>query len=85
VPVISRFLGIAIAILYRDHAPPHFHATYGDFEITVAIRDGAVNGRFPPRALAHVLEWAGLHRDELLENCDRARAHDPLHAIAPLE
>lgn len=65
-PVISRFLGIAIAILYRDHAPPHFHATYGDFEITVAIRDGAVNGRFPPRALAHVLEWAGLHRDELL-------------------
>jgi hypothetical protein len=41
-PVISRFLGIAIAILYRDHDPPHFHATYGEYEITVTIRDGLV-------------------------------------------
>ena len=52
-PVISRFLGIAIAILYRDHDPPHFHAIYGDYEITVNIIDGAVNGRFPrPASLA---------------------------------
>jgi len=29
-PVVSRFLGIAIAIYYRDHAPPHFHAIYGE-------------------------------------------------------
>jgi hypothetical protein len=49
-PVISRFLGIAIAILYRDHDPPHFHAIYGDYEITVNIVDGTVNGRFPRRA-----------------------------------
>ena len=33
-PEISRFLGIVIAILYRDHEPPHFHATYGEYEIT---------------------------------------------------
>lgn len=84
-PVISRFLGITIVILYRDHEPPHFHATYGDFEITVTIRNGAVTGRFPPRALSHVREWAGLHRDELLKNWERARSHDPLRAIAPLE
>jgi len=38
-PVISRFLGISIAILYREHDSPHFHAIYGEFEITVAIRD----------------------------------------------
>ena len=43
-PVISRFLGIAIAILYRDHDPPHFHASYGEYEITVGIRDGVVTG-----------------------------------------
>jgi hypothetical protein len=30
-PEISRFLGIVIAMYYRDHAPPHFHAIYGDF------------------------------------------------------
>jgi len=45
-PVISRFLGIAIAILYRDHDPPHFHAASGEYEVTVGIRDGVVTGRF---------------------------------------
>ena len=55
-PVVSRFLGIAIAIYYRDHAPPHFHALYGDFEITVGIRDGVVHGEFPRRAQSLVLE-----------------------------
>ena len=55
-PEISRFLGIVIAILYRDHEPPHFHATYGEHEITVGILDGLVTGRFPRRALGHVLE-----------------------------
>ncbi|MFB3041815.1 MAG: DUF4160 domain-containing protein [Candidatus Poribacteria bacterium] len=28
-PEISRFFGIVIAIYYRDHPPPHFHAKYG--------------------------------------------------------
>lgn len=55
-PVICRFLGIAIAILYRDHDPPHFHAIYGEYEVTVGIRDGVVTGRFPRRALVLVLE-----------------------------
>jgi len=37
VPELSRFLGIVIAMFYRDHAPPHFHATYGEFEITEVV------------------------------------------------
>lgn len=84
-PVISRFLGIAIAILYRDHNPPHFHAVYGEFEITVTIRDGQVSGEFPGRARALVLEWLALHRDELLADWDRARTGEPLVPIPPLE
>jgi len=28
-PEISRFLGIVIAMYYKEHAPPHFHAKYG--------------------------------------------------------
>lgn len=84
-PVISRFLGMTIAILYRDHEPPHFHARYGDCDVAVGIRDGTTIGTFPPRALALVLEWLDLHRDELLANWERARAHQPLHPIAPLE
>ena len=77
-PVISRFLGIAITILYRDHEPPHFHATYAEFEITVGVRDDLVTGHFRHRALAHVREWAALHQAELLLNWDRARACEPL-------
>jgi hypothetical protein len=84
-PVISRFLGIAIAILYRDHDPPHFHATYGEHQITVGIRDGAVAGRFPQRAQGHVLEWLALHRAALLEDWELARAGRPLKPIPPLE
>ncbi|CAN5156866.1 DUF4160 domain-containing protein [soil metagenome] len=84
-PVISRFLGIAIAIYYRDHAPPHFHALYGDFEITVSIRDGIVNGEFPRRAQGLVLEWLEQHRAELVADWDRAQAGEALVPIAPLD
>ena len=27
---------------YRDHGPAHFHAVYGDFEITVEIESGRI-------------------------------------------
>jgi hypothetical protein len=85
VPEISRFLGIVIAILYREHDPPHFHATYGEYGITVGILDGVVNGEFPKRALRHVLEWHELHRAELLEDWNLARQHEHLKPIPPLE
>ena len=43
-PELSRFLGIVITMFYRDHAPPHFHASYGEFDIEVSIGDGVVTG-----------------------------------------
>jgi len=42
-PEISRFLGIAVAIYPRDHPPPHFHAVYGEYQITVDIESGVVH------------------------------------------
>lgn len=84
-PEISRFLGIVIAMFYDDHAPPHFHAKYGEYEITVDVQTGVVKGRFPRRGLAHVLEWHELHQDELIENWNLARDRRPLRPIAPLE
>jgi hypothetical protein len=84
-PEISRFLGIVIAMYYRDHAPPHFHALYGEHEMTVNIATGEVNGDFPKRALAHVLEWHILHREELSDIWTLARASKPLPRIDPLE
>ena len=84
-PEISRFLGIVIAMFYRDHPPPHFHAVYGDFEITVEIENGLVRGEFPRRALKHVLEWYELHRNELQADWELTRTRQPLRRISPLE
>ncbi|HEX7408111.1 MAG TPA: DUF4160 domain-containing protein [Candidatus Binatia bacterium] len=84
-PELSRFLGIVITMFYREHGPPHFHASYGDFDIEVSIRDGVVAGQFPKRALRLVLEWYDLHKDELLENWDLAAQRKPLRRIPPLE
>ena len=84
-PELSRFLGIVIYMYYRDHPPAHFHAVYGDFEVTVEIESGTVHGKFPRRALNLVLEWKQLHRTELAANWSRMRERRPLERIAPLE
>lgn len=84
-PELSRFLGIVIGMYYDDHGVPHFHVVYGEHRVSVEVDSGAVHGTFPPRALRHVLEWAALHRSELLANWERAGAGTPLHQIAPLE
>ena len=84
-PVISRFLGIEIRMYYADHPPAHFHAEYGEFEISVEIESQIVTGRFPSRALKSVLEWTNLHREELLDNWQRAERNEALSKIQPLE
>ena len=84
-PEISRFLGIVIGMFYREHGVPHFHAVYGEHEVSVEIETGRVHGHFPSRAFGLVLEWSRLHRQELLDDWERARAGQPLRRIAPLE
>lgn len=84
-PELSRFLGIVIVMYYREHGPAHFHAEYGEYEITVEIDSGVVTGRFPRRSLRAVLEWYELHKDELAEAWERAREKLPLKPIDPLE
>ena len=63
----------------------YFHAIYGEYEITVEIESGVINGRFPRRALKLVLEWLELHKDELLENWQLEEEKKPLKKIALLE
>jgi hypothetical protein len=84
-PEVSRFLGIVIGVFPRDHPPPHFHAVYGEHQITVEIETGAVTGDFPRRALRLVEEWRKLHQEELLENWNLLQAGFPGHKIDPLE
>lgn len=84
-PEISRFFGIVVAMLWRDHRPPHFHAFYADHEVTVEIDSGAVTGYLPARALKLVQEWRKLHKVELLDDWRAAEARQMLKRIAPLE
>jgi len=39
----------------------------------------------PGRALRMILEWLDIHRDELIENWDRAQSGSPLNKIDPLK
>jgi hypothetical protein len=84
-PEISRFFGIVIRMLANEHAPPHFHASYGEFEVAVTIADGVVTGRFPRRALLQVLSWAEMHEAELHANWELLRAGEAPRRIPPLD
>ena len=84
-PEISRFLGIVIAMYFKEHAPPHFHAKYGAQRAAFSIDDlRLIEGKLPPRVMSLVLEWAFQHREELLENWRRAERKEELRKIEPL-
>lgn len=85
-PRISAFYGIAIYMYYRDHAPPHFHAIYGEFEATVSIETGEIlDGRMPRRARSLVSDWLEAHRGDLQTVWELARDNQPLPAVPGLE
>ena len=84
-PTISVFYGIVVRMYFNDHAPAHFHAIYEGFQATIAIEElCVVEGRLPRRALELVLDWAELHKAELLENWQRCRNKQPPSKIDPL-
>lgn len=85
-PEISRFLGIIITMYYSEHPPPHFHVRYGQHKAVIAVDPPALmRGELPPRVHGLIIEWAALHRDELLENWRLAESQVPLRSIEPLE
>ena len=87
-PVISRFYGILIKMYFGDQLPPHFHAEYNEFTVQIAIEDFAImNGSLPPKALSMVIEWASIHKIELLENWDilSKQTGEPFKKIEPLK
>ena len=85
-PTISVFYGIVIQMFWKDHAPPHFHALYGEYEAQIEIRTlRIVVGELPRRALELVLDWAELHQAELLADWDLCQANQHPNPIDPLK
>ncbi len=84
-PELSRFYGIIIRMFWADHPPPHFHAIYGSYEAIIEIQTSEViAGSLPLGADSLVKQWIDLHRGELLEDWELARARKPLRKIEPL-
>lgn len=84
-PEISRFLGIVILMYFNDHDPPHFHVQYNEFKAIIEIESLAVrDGHVPGRVLGLVIEWAELHKGELLSNWKSLRTSGQFQKVAPL-
>ncbi len=69
---------------FRDHEPPHFHARYGDMEVLIEIETGRVKGEMSKRALNLIFEWMELHKQELMQDWEKAGEKKSLDNIDPL-
>lgn len=66
-PEISRFFGIIIRMYVNDHEPSHIHCIYGEKESVFDLNNMLFEDKnFSPRARNLVIEWASIHRNELL-------------------
>ena len=85
-PTISMFYGILIRMYWNDHAPPHFHVEYGEYREQYLIETLVLSrGQLPRRAHALVLEWAAMHRNELMEDWELCELKQQPKMISPLD
>ena len=85
-PTICMFYGILIRMYWNDHAPPHFHVEYGEYRAQYLIETLVLSrGQRPRRAHALVLEWAAMHRNELMEDWELCELKQQPKMISPLD
>jgi len=73
-------------MFFQDHSPAHFHAEYQEFEALIDINTlEIIKGNLPYRAKSMVIEWANLHKAELIEDWNRAQKPETLFKIEPLK
>lgn len=84
-PVLSKFYGIVIRMVFVRAFNAHFHAIYGQNELIVGIAPPRIiQGEAPVRVRDMVLEWAAAHQRELLDAWNRCSAAIPPLPIQPL-
>lgn len=72
-------------MFFNEHAPPHFHAQYGEYKAIIGIGDlELMEGKLPRRAMELTLDWAELHQAELLEDWTLCQQHLSPKKIEPL-
>ena len=84
-PTISMFYGIIIRMYNNgEHNPPHFHATYQDYNAVFNMDGELTDGEMPKKQLKLISAWAVIHKEELLANWSLAMNEQPLYKIDPL-
>jgi len=85
-PVLSKFYGIVIRMVFTRSFAAHFHAIYGASELIVSLSPlRVVQGDAPARVCDLVLEWAAQHQRELHDAWNRCGSDIPPLPIAPLQ
>jgi hypothetical protein len=73
-------------MFWNDHAPPHFHARYGEYTGTIDINTlKNAEGNLPRRALSLILDWAEFHQKELLLDWELCMKKQMPNKIEPLK
>jgi hypothetical protein len=62
-PRVAEYLGILFYVYADDHAPPHIHAIYGDYEAKLDIvTSSVIVGALPGAKLGQALAWLEQNR-----------------------
>ncbi|MDX2055996.1 MAG: DUF4160 domain-containing protein [Polyangiaceae bacterium] len=82
---MSVFFGITIRVYFEDHAPPHIHVAYAEFNAVVGIDSGEIlAGQLPKRCAKLVEEWRIAHLAELRKAWKTTQSNKIPKRIAPL-
>ena len=57
-PTISMFFGIIIRMYNGEHNPPHFHATYQDYNAVFNMDGELTDGDMPKQQQKLIAAWA---------------------------
>ena len=83
-PEVSEFYGISIEIRHKEHNPPHFHATYGDYRAVFDFDGNIIKGEFPPKKARMLAVWAEMRREDLEIDWELAKNNQIPKKIEPL-
>ena len=85
-PVLAKFYGIVIRMLFSRGMPARFHAFYQGNEVVMEIFPlRAVGGELPEGVLDTVTRWARCHQRELLAAWRRCQSAQKPLPIGPLD
>jgi hypothetical protein len=85
-PVLSKFYGIVIRMLFVRELTAHFYAFYDKWELMIGLAPlRVIQGEdAPDRVRSLVLEWATQHQKELLTAWNSLAQAQPPSPIKPL-